>query len=183
MWSYNYSCSTELYHHGVKGQKWGVRRYQNADGTYTSDGKTHYGLKYGVKKKYYKDYMDEDRIISKGSEFQNISANKARDIDANNPVYTSHTEHDNNAYAGSYANHINFFKGEGSAIKNTLVTIKDVKVASQKKAVETFMDLYKSDPKGISDAIAKAYADLDYGHAIPKFRDWNANRLSKKNAI
>ena len=27
-----------LYHHGIKGQKWGVRRYQNYDGTYTQKG-------------------------------------------------------------------------------------------------------------------------------------------------
>ena len=36
MWTYNYS--NELYHHGVKGQKWGVRRYQNSDGSLTSEG-------------------------------------------------------------------------------------------------------------------------------------------------
>lgn len=29
----------ELYHHGVKGQKWGVRRYQNPDGSLTAKGK------------------------------------------------------------------------------------------------------------------------------------------------
>lgn len=29
----------ELYHHGIKGQKWGVRRYQYADGTYTPAGR------------------------------------------------------------------------------------------------------------------------------------------------
>lgn len=23
----------ELYHHGIKGQRWGVRRYQNEDGS------------------------------------------------------------------------------------------------------------------------------------------------------
>lgn len=34
----------ELYHHGIKGQKWGVRRYQNADGTLTAAGKKHLGI-------------------------------------------------------------------------------------------------------------------------------------------
>lgn len=29
----------ELYHYGIKGQKWGVRRYQNEDGTLTAAGK------------------------------------------------------------------------------------------------------------------------------------------------
>ena len=28
----------ELYHYGIKGQKWGVRRYQNPDGTLTEAG-------------------------------------------------------------------------------------------------------------------------------------------------
>lgn len=31
-----------LSHHGVLGQRWGVRRYQNEDGTLTPKGKTHY---------------------------------------------------------------------------------------------------------------------------------------------
>lgn len=35
----------ELYHHGVKGMKWGVRRYQNADGTLTTRGKKKYAKK------------------------------------------------------------------------------------------------------------------------------------------
>ena len=34
---------SELYHHGILGQKWGIRRYQNADGTLTSAGKKRYG--------------------------------------------------------------------------------------------------------------------------------------------
>lgn len=32
----------ELYHWGIKGMKWGVRRYQNKDGTLTAEGKKRY---------------------------------------------------------------------------------------------------------------------------------------------
>lgn len=32
----------ELYHHGIKGMKWGVRRYQNKDGSLTQAGKKRY---------------------------------------------------------------------------------------------------------------------------------------------
>lgn len=35
--------SDDLYHSGVKGQKWGIRRYQYEDGTLTPLGKIHYG--------------------------------------------------------------------------------------------------------------------------------------------
>lgn len=33
----------ELYHHGVQGQKWGVRRYQNPDGSLTEEGRRRLG--------------------------------------------------------------------------------------------------------------------------------------------
>ena len=35
------NTTNELYHHGILGQKWGVRRYQNPDGTYTEAGLKH----------------------------------------------------------------------------------------------------------------------------------------------
>ena len=38
MYNYNYS-EDYLMHHGIKGMKWGVRRFQKKDGSLTSEGK------------------------------------------------------------------------------------------------------------------------------------------------
>lgn len=52
-----------LMHHGIKGMKWGVRRYQNADGSLTAAGEKRYLTKNGKlsddgKRAYYKQQLD-----------------------------------------------------------------------------------------------------------------------------
>ena len=45
----------EIKHHGIKGQKWGVRKYQNKDGSLTDAGKKRYGTKENFEKQYPED--------------------------------------------------------------------------------------------------------------------------------
>lgn len=50
--------NNELNHHGIKGQKWGIRRYQKQDGSLTAEGK----------KRYDKDGNNEPRNMKKVEE-------------------------------------------------------------------------------------------------------------------
>lgn len=46
---FEYIDDVHLEHHGIKGQKWGVRRFQNPDGSRTSEGKKRYSNDYTSK--------------------------------------------------------------------------------------------------------------------------------------
>ena len=41
-----YMYNDSLSHHGIQGMRWGVRRYQNEDGTLTPEGMRRYGVDY-----------------------------------------------------------------------------------------------------------------------------------------
>lgn len=65
----------ELYHHGVKGQKWGVRRYQNYDGTWkNSTGK----YKKKVNKLTLSDEKQADRLKRNSDRGFNKDLNKLK---------------------------------------------------------------------------------------------------------
>lgn len=84
----------ELYHYGVRGMKWGVRRYQNADGSLTNAGKKRYdrdqrenaGKKKGDKvgaadpKRWVREDLERSRTVA--NEGANLS-NKMRDANRN----------------------------------------------------------------------------------------------------
>ena len=57
----------ELYHHGVKGMKWGIRNYQNKDGSWTKEGLERRREERNVhrNKKYTDDVNDIVRTLSK----------------------------------------------------------------------------------------------------------------------
>ena len=50
----------EIKHHGIKGQKWGVRRYQNEDGSLTAAGKKRYGTSENFERQYPADKKKSD---------------------------------------------------------------------------------------------------------------------------
>ena len=53
----------EIYHHGIKGMRWGIRRYQNPDGSLTAAGKKRVSQR-----------RPDDIVIKKGTQLNNVGS-------------------------------------------------------------------------------------------------------------
>lgn len=78
MWEYN--NSTELYHHGVLGMKWGVRRYQNKDGTYTAAGQKRYAQEQSANAKRKKDKRISEDAVKDPNRWVNDDYKNAKNV-------------------------------------------------------------------------------------------------------
>lgn len=68
---------TYLSHHGMKGQKWGLRRYQNPDGTLTPEGRIRYSKKNaGIEFDEHGNLTESSKIVAMKS------AKKMRELEA-----------------------------------------------------------------------------------------------------
>lgn len=65
-----------LEHHGIKGQKWGVRKYQNTDGSLTPEGRKRYGV-LGSTKAYIK--KRQKNVDAFYKESKNLGDDKTRE--------------------------------------------------------------------------------------------------------
>ncbi len=73
----SYTDSLYLEHHGVKGQKWGVRRYQNKDGSLTDAGKKHIGIKEKVGNKL---NQAKEKLKNAGKVYADYSHERAKQL-------------------------------------------------------------------------------------------------------
>lgn len=81
-YGYDFIRESDLTHHGIKGQKWGQRRFQNEDGTWTAAGKERYG-----------DGNESSRFL-KGSSLRATSSSKnaAKTQKTNDPEHQKRVE-------------------------------------------------------------------------------------------
>lgn len=158
---------TYLAHHGIKGQRWGVRRFQNTDGSWT---------KKGLERRRYRalnreqtlenlglnKFSNDDMIIRKGTRSYRIAS--ADDILDDKRKYMSLTRNDRINYSESF-DMLSFDtrKPYGEFIYQAS---KDLRLASGKKVCDYMLEKYKD--LQVSDILREDTNRMAYRDNMPK---------------
>lgn len=154
MWQYKYvQYGDVLCHHGIKGQKWGVRRYQNEDGTLTALGKKRLS-------------KNGDITFEKGLQLYGVSNTKKPNSSS---TYSPDKEGElsEKKHEGGLA-----ISTTGKAFVNKYVAANDIKLPSVKKQIKIETSILK-DPEVQKEIVNQA---LRVGHK-------RENAISQMNRI
>lgn len=132
----------ELYHWGIKGMKWGVRRYQNADGSLTPAGKKRYDQE--------ADRGDYNQTRSDGTRFKQTKKGKIETLSADP---TKYAKEDNEALRGVL--------NESRGLTNALKTANEASIRRTKNN-RPKMDLSNMSDKEMRDQINRAILEKQY---------------------
>jgi hypothetical protein len=159
--SYDYILTSNggLYHHGVKGQKWGVRRYQNKDGSLTAAGKKR---AQNTRSEGRLISVDDGFVLKKGTRVQRVSTDQEERIGAY--TYVSFSKHDNEFYNKYFTENLDFADPTNTIYRNSLVTTADLKIPSRDTNKRIFTEVYKELTNDLVEAMAdsRRISDISY---------------------
>lgn len=135
-----------LTHHGIKGMKWGVRRFQKKDGSLTPAGKKRYSPEELGRRPVPKGVSvnkDGSISISKGISLQRLVGDDSRPL--KDITYASVLEYDN-------AKYVRYIGGKGlfGGGRNKVLSIRaneDLKAPSVDEASKIMVDLLSKNPE------------------------------------
>nr|DAI08268.1 MAG TPA: hypothetical protein [Caudoviricetes sp.] len=132
----------ELQHHGIIGQRWGVRRYQNLDGSWTAKGRERYGKDVNklANKVESRTFLTEERSIPAGTKMYRTSINPNEN--QNGPAYVTYLDPERNLYKGGWVRNT---AGADKSYEYKFTLKKDLKIPSRETEVRVISDVINKD--------------------------------------
>ena len=172
----DYRYTDEIYHHGIKGQKWGVRRFQNKDGSLTPAGKERYYVDNDLGTSITKN-SDGSYTVPTGFKFNRVGQ-QTLDVNKSGVLYVSYGKEDAARYVKSLGPTLisRLMGGNGQAVQH-IEAKKPLRMASEAEVYKGFAEVAAKNKK-----ILDRVNDDDISRAIVGYgKDWST-KVTKADA-